>query len=145
MITKNKTSFSKRSTYAYLLFIGASIIAAVTAGELPERETKKAASLAYQRVRDEVIDKYKDRNPNLLKYKSSPKPTRSTASLGENAAKLVGSATQLREKLEKENEQINKVGQAVAAVGSAAAQKIEDPTLRNGVISLVDSLKKLFS
>jgi hypothetical protein len=149
MITKNKTSFFKRSTYAYILFVGASMVAAVTASKLPERETKKAASLAYQRVRDEVIDKYKDRNPNLLKYKSAPKPARSSPSLGEHAAKLKASATQVREKAERDYEQLRKVEEAGIKVGSSAVdvavKKIEDPTLRNGVISLVDSLKKLFS
>jgi hypothetical protein len=145
MVTKNTPLFSKRSTFSYLFFIGASMISAVTAGELPEKETKKAASLAYQRVRDEIIDKYKDKNPNLLRYKSPSRPTSISPNPHGSTAKFADLTAQLKEKMEKENEEVNKVGQAVVAIGSATAQKIEDPTLRTGATSLLERLRKFFS
>jgi len=50
-------------------------------------------------------------------------------------------STQLGEKTKKEDEQLNRVGQAAADVGVAGAQRIEDPTLRGKVVSLIESLK----
>lgn len=147
MITKNKKSFSKKLIYtsAILIKLGTSSLAIGSDLFSDDLVSKRTASI---RLHNTMARKYGFNNYMIKEKREKPK-----FSLLARAKENHSATTDLKKRMEQENEEIDKPAQAIITLTSEKADvsinKVKNPKMKKALVSLknyiVGKARKFFS